>query len=433
MTKQRYVRTAAVLISVLVLVGLQPAFAEPLQMAYGWSTHPDGGAQAAHEAIQMMQESVAEPEFIVLYTTADYGVDETVATLRGEFPTARLFGISAYKGVFTSDGLHIGENGALAIMGFAGGGQAFGVSACEVPEGADASALTKQLLANAAKDAGRSSQDVPALILLGAMKGTEDAVVSAINEAIEQDVPLVGGTQCDDGFSQGYVIGNDDVYRPGIVVATIYTQHKVGASFYSGFVGRRKSGVVTSGIGRSLKKIDGRPAQEVYSEWTGGAFDDIDASKESKVVLSTAVCPMAKAHEMPNGEQRYVLLQPWRFDPNGELTVGCNIHEGETVCYVEGNKRALKKRAGAVVTDAMVQGRIKVDEVAGSLQIYCRGAANTLGFGDDGEVAQMVTEIQKSMKDKPFIGAFTAGEQGSIPGYGFFHGNLMSSAVVFSK
>ena len=402
-------------------------------MADGWSTNPEGGAAAAHEAIKMMQKGVPAPEFIVLYTTADYGVPDIAATLRSEFPNARLFGISAYKGVFTSDGLHIGERGSLAIMGFSGGDHAFGVGVREMPKGGDASLLTKQALADAATDAGKAPQDTPALILLGAAKGTEDAAVLAVRDFVAVDVPLVGGTQCDDGFSEGFAIGNDQIFRPGIIVAVLYTAHKVGASFYAGSVGRRESGVITRGAGRSLKEIDGRPAQEVYREWTNGAFDQIDSSKESKVVLSTAVCPLAKAHKMPDGELRYVLLQPWRFDPGGGLTVGCDIREGETVYFVEVDKRALQKRAGAVVKDAMVQGRVKMTEVAGGLHIYCRGAANTLGFDQDNQVAEMVTEIQQSMKQKPFIGAFTAGEQGNIPGFGFLHGNLMSSAVIFAE
>ena len=45
----------------------------------------------------------------------------------------------------------------------------------------------------------------------------------------------------------------------------------------------------------------------------------------------------------------------------------------------------------------------------------------------------MVGEIHNVMGGKPFIGGFTAGEQGNIPGYGYFHGNLMSSMVVFSQ
>ena len=433
MADLRFVRTIAALAVVAFLACPSPVQAEPLTMAHGWSVNPDGGAAAANEAIAMMQKHVQDPHFIVLYTTADYGVEAIAETLRAKFPDAKLFGISVYKGVFTSDGLHIGEKGSLAIMGFAGGDLAVGVAVREVPEGADARAVTKQALADAAEDAGRSLDEDPSVVLLGSMKGGEDAAVVGISELISQDVPLVGGTQCDDGFSEGYVIGNDKIYRPGIIVGLLYTPAKVGASFYSGFVGKRKSGVITSGAGRIIRQIDGRPAQEVYREWAEGYFDDIDASKQDTVVLSSAVCPLARGLRMPDGEVQHVLLQPWKFNADNSLTVGCDIHEGDTVYYVEGDKRALKKRAGATVTNAMVHGRIKIKELAGGLHIYCRGAAKTLGFEEGSEVDRMVAEIQRAMKKKPFIGGFTAGEQGNIPGYGFFHGNLMSSMVVFSE
>lgn len=37
------------------------------------------------------------------------------------------------------------------------------------------------------------------------------------------------------------------------------------------------------------------------------------------------------------------------------------------------------------------------------------------------------------MNGMPFIGGFTAGEQGTIAGHGCFHGNLSSSLVVFAN
>ena len=41
--------------------------------------------------------------------------------------------------------------------------------------------------------------------------------------------------------------------------------------------------------------------------------------------------------------------------------------------------------------------------------------------------------MKKAMRDKPFIGGFTAAEQGAISGYGIFNGNLMCLMVVFPK
>jgi hypothetical protein len=257
--------------------------------------------------------------------------------------------------------------------------------------------------------------------------------VRGIREAIADDTPLVGGTPCNDLFAPGYVMENDQVLKGGLVIGLVYSEAKIGASFYSGFVGRKKSGKITAGDGRLLKEIEGRPALDVYREWAEGRLDAIDCSKQSVLVMSNAVCPLAKAVSLPNGQMRYIPVRPQRFNPDGSLDMGGDIQRGDTIYYVEGNIRALRQRAGAVTIDAMVNGRIKTADVAGGLQLYCAGAAKTLGLGEGQETGKMVSEIQKVMKGKPFIGAFTAGEQGNIRGYGYFHGNLMSSMVVFSQ
>jgi hypothetical protein len=417
----------------MFLVSPPPVYGDSLKMAHGWSVNPSGGQTAAEEAIAMMQTGVDNPEFIVLYTTANYGEQKIVKTLRDRFPEAKLFGMNVYKGVFTSDGLHIGERGSLAIMGFSGGNLEFGVGVREVPDGADVTSLTEEAFADAAKDAGRKPDDLPSVVLLGAMKGKEDDVVAGISSVLSKDVPLVGGTHCDDKFGQGYVLGNNKICKPGIIVGLVYSRTKVGASFYSGFVGKKKSGKITSGEGRVVREINDRPAQDVYREWADGHFDDIDSSEKSVMVMTSAVCPLAKAIRLPNGKMRYVPVRPWRFNPDGSLNVGGDIQEGATIYYVEGNKRALRRRAAVVAKDAMVNGRIKIKDITGGLHIYCAGAAKTLGLGEGDDTVKMIDEIRNAMGGNPFIGGFTAGEQGNIPGYGFFHGNLMSSMVVFSK
>ena len=433
MIRPRFVHVTVITVAILLLPAASPAHADPLTMAHGWSVNPAGGEAAVDEAIAMMQEAVEDPAFIVLYTTAGYGEAEIAETLRRRFREAKLFGMNVYKGVFSSDGLHIGENGSLALMGFAGGDLVCGIGAREVPADADVVEVTKAAIADAARDAGRTLKDRPAVILLGATKGKEDAIVEAIGQVLPEDIPLVGGTHCDDVFGQGYVIGNDTICRPGVIVGLVYSDAKIGASFYSGFIGKKKQGTITDGDGRLLREIDGRPAQDVYREWAEGHFDDIDCSQESVIVMSSAVCPLAKAIRLPTGQMRYIPVRPWRFNPDGSLNTGGDIRNGDEIYYVEGNKRALKKRAGVVARDALVSARIKMKDIAGGLHIYCGGAAKTLGLDGGDEASKMVGEIQKAMGGRPFIGGFTAGEQGNITGYGYFHGNLMSSMVIFSE
>jgi hypothetical protein len=434
MIDARLVRKAlTVSVAVLCLTAPPALCADPLRMAHGWSVNPAGGASAIDEAIAMMQKSLEEPTFIVLYTTADYGEPEIAAALRDRFPDAKLFGLNVYKGVFSSDGLHIGGKGSLAIMGFAGGNLVCGIGAAEVPDGADVAALTRNTIEEALRDAGKTLEDKPAVVLLGATKGKEDAIVDGIADALPGDIPLVGGTHCNDTFGQGYVIGNDKICRPGVIVGLLYSKTKIGSSFYSGFIGKKKQGKITDGDGRLLKEIDGRPAQDVYREWAAGHFDDVDCSKQSVIVMSNGVCPLAKAIQLSTGKMRYIPVRPWKFNPDGSLNMGGDIHNGDTIYYVEGDKRALRERAGVVARDALVSARIKMKDIAGGLHIYCGGAAKTLGLGEGEETSKMVEEIRNAMGGRPFIGGFTAGEQGTIAGYGYFHGNLMSSMVVFAK
>jgi hypothetical protein len=409
------------------------SWAEPLKLAHGWSVDASGGQVAAAEAIAKMEKGIDAPRFIVLYTTADYGERETVATLRQRYPEAKIFGMNVYRGVFTSDGLHIGERGSLAMMGFAGGDLAFGVAARTVKDSADITAVTRETFAAAARDAGATPEDQPSMVLLGALKGKEDIVVAELGNLVPRDVPLIGGTHCNNNFQQGYVIGNDEIIESGIVIGLIYSQVDIGVSFYSGFVGKKKSGIITGSEGRILKEIDSRPAQEVYREWAEGHFDDIDSSVENVLVMKSATCPLAKAIRLPNGKLRYIPVRPQRFNTDGSLSMGGDVSLGDTIYYVEGNKEALRRRAAAVAREAMINGKIKVKDVAGGLHIYCAGAAKTLGLEVDGEVMRMVGEVRKVVRDSPFIGGFTAAEQGTIPGYGIFNGNLMSSMVVFRK
>ena len=92
---------------------------------------------------------------------------------------------------------------------------------------------------------------------------------------------------------------------------------------------------------------------------------------------------------------------------------------GDTIYYVEGNKEALRRRAAAVARDAMVNGRIKVKDVAGGLHIYCAGAAVTLGFKDEGEVRGMIDEVRRAMRQAPSLAASPPPSRAAFRGMGY--------------
>ncbi len=122
-------------------------------------------------------------------------------------------------------------------------------------------------------------------------------------------------------------------------------------------------------------------------------------------------------------------------DAGVKVGYGWSVNPDETKAVNEavGMMKMYVQRAGAAVNHALADGEIEKGNLLGGVQAYCRGVA----FGQLGkEVAKLeplVAEIKKEMNGKPFIGGFTAGEQGTIPGHGCFHGNLTSSMVVFSE
>ena len=84
------------------------------------------------------------------------------------------------------------------------------------------------------------------------------------------------------------------------------------------------------------------------------------------------------------------------------------------------------QRVAAIAAAAGLSGSGK--GLAGSLLVYCAGCK--IAVGD--RMADVVAEIRAGTGDRPFIGCFTFGEQGSLFDRNV-HANLMISAVAFGR
>ena len=224
---------------------------------------------------------------------------------------------------------------------------------------------------------------------------------------------------------------NEQVEAPALLAIIFYTDSKIGNAFHSGFINKNNlSGIVTEADHRMLKTIDGAPAMEKYASWAEDKFGKIHSSQDFAAVQGqTAFAPLAREVKTQHGKQ-YVSIVSTSMHDDGSVEVLVNLEEGERLYCVEGSREILIERSAAVAKRAMIKGRIKKDAVAGGLHIYCLGAS--LAVGED-RMPEIVEAINSVMEDKPYIGIFTGGEQGSFEGYGYFHGNLMSSMVIFEE
>ena len=416
----------------LVLLCYGNGKADSVNIGYGWSINPDESL-AIKEASAMMYKSITKPNLVVLLAESSFEDDERMARdLYGVTDGARVYGMEGSYAVFTGDGIHVGQKGSLAILGIEAPSWHIGIGATDMTDAHTPIQIKDKTIGAieaAIRDAGQTKEDVPALVLVAPTKLKEEPILDAIEYIFGKNVSIAGGTP-----GGPNVFANDKVIANGFVLALIYAGTKIGTGFHAGIaVDKTKSGVVTAmgNTRRVIKEINNQPAFGVYRQWAEGALDDVN-TREKTAIWSRSFA-LVRVYNLAGNEEETKVVVPIMVNPDLSMVTGADVSQGENLYFATATKKAFIKRAGTIVQQALVAGKIKYSELAGGIHFYCRGAAFSQ-FGKNRENLQaLVTETNKKMKEKPYIGTFTAGEQGNISGYGIFMGNLTSSMAVFGQ
>ncbi len=114
---------------------------ESLSMSDGWAVDRDE-SNAVKRAADMLETatpnhaySIKNPKFLVAYFTQEFSGEKLASAIEKRYPGVPVFGFSVLKAVFTTDGMHMGEEGvegALALMGFDSAGLKVGVAIQDV-------------------------------------------------------------------------------------------------------------------------------------------------------------------------------------------------------------------------------------------------------------------------------------------------------------
>jgi len=341
--------------------------------------------------------------------------------LSARFPHAARMGGSSSGGLMTQDGLK-GSN-AIGLLMIEDDGD-FGVAAA--PLGPDPAHTAEQLLLKALASCGCSGE-LPELIWIYQSPGSEEAVIEGLRRVVGDRCPIVGGSSADDDVSGRWrQLGPDGPMGDGLVVGVLLPSSPLGYAFQGGYEPAGHSGVVTARAGRDILQIDGNPAAAVYNDWIGGR---IDAQLSGGAVLAqTTMFPLATDGGRADGVSHYRLIHPEMVTATGGLRTFCNVDIGARVYAMKGDRRRLADRAGGVAEQAAHMLAADRSRIAGALVVFC--GACKLALGE--EVERVSVAVANQLADTPFIGCFTFGEQGRMLDRNV-HGNLMISAVVFSR
>jgi hypothetical protein len=396
-----------------------------MSIATASSTLADPGA-AFDTAYERLRSQLGDdPTLVLVFHTDAYPAEALQAATKALPTSVQVHGASVCRGVMTEEGFH-GEDGrALGLWGLSDLTASVGVGMAPFEDDAQAAGI--RALQQALSRAGRPGES-PDLVWITASPGFEEQILRGIQDVLGATVPVVGGSAADNGaLGRWSLFTRDERLSTGVAVTVIYTAFDTASSFQSGYSPTGLHGRITEAHGRTLVSIDGRPAAQVYNEWTDGLI--AGALNGGLILPITSLSPFGRIAGKVGRMACYKLSHPHEVLPDGALSLFTEVEVGEDLVLMSGSARTLLTRAARVTEAALEFERVQREDVLGGLVVFCAGCMLTV----QGQMPKVADGLKKAFGDKPFFAAFTFGEQGCVAGRQSIHGNLMISSLVFSR
>ena len=413
------------------------------EVGTGWSLG-DNPSDAVNEAIEMAMGGRKDkaPDFAVIFAGSGSDLEAILREVRkGLGKETRLYGgTSDSRAIMTNKGFvktsaqayaPTQQKSSLAIMTVTSKDITFGVGSADFSAYPSVREASKAALLKAMQSAGKSSQELPRVILTTVTFEAGEEALEGIEEVAGKEAVVLGGTAGGPRFA---VFGEDAVYERGISVAVVYTDLPVGWVFEGGFdVKDTPSGAVTKVDGYVISEIDGRPALDVYDEWLGGRIRQLVAEVDNPRTVRDLLTlhPLYRQYTHEDSRDYFLFSHPWPKDQtlqDKSIRTSTRIKEGERVHLSHGTWETLLNRIGNLPAAARFNAGIRSEgRPVLAIATICAGV---MGVIPEQEREKMPFLINYANGDAPFIANFTWGEQGHLPGIGNKHGNLLTSFLV---
>lgn len=387
-------------------------------------------AASADETNMAMADALArlgeiEPSFLVLHMAATHDADVARAAITARYgPSVVVHGGTSCLGVMTGAGACIENGSGLGMAAFEDPDGDFGTGIADI--GDDPIAAAAKATRDALAQADRVGE-APEMIWLTAAPGAEEAVLTGVESVVGKGCSIVGGSAADNSISgDWFVFSRADKQSNGVIVSVMFPSGGCASAYQSGYAPTKTKGVATRSVGRRVYEIDGKPARQVYANWTGGAVSSGTPSDPEPILADSTFWPLGRKGGDVADVPFYLLAHPATAHPDDSIEFFADVRQGEELHLMSGGVESLTSRAGRVAAQAAEQTE---GTVAGALVIYCGGCM--LAVQD--HMDDVTSGIDKALNGAPFLGVFTFGEQGPVLNCDNRHGNLMISCVTFGS
>ena len=259
--------------------------------------------------------------------------------------------------------------------------------------------------------------------------GWEDRMLDGIKEIVGDYTPIIGGSAGDDfKMIKNYQFANGKAYEDSIVCTAIFSNLKLGFGLAHGFEPTDKIALVTKAEGNTVYELNHRPAVDVYAELLGVKkeellkgmgflkigeklpiltfkfFGKVMKTEEIMKKISFFKFMMENPFGIPDISGNFWMKIPKRIKENKYLEFYSKIPQNLPLTLMQVSKeKSIKATADAVkqsLKDIKAPGLVMIFECAGRLAYLLE------------KLPKSQEIVRHMLKNIPFLGFYTNGEQG---------------------
>jgi hypothetical protein len=373
-------------------------------------------AAAGKEAAQKVKAELGDTKVAFVYAGVTHDLKVLLASIAQELPGVSLLGNTSFTGVVTPEGYVTGD----AFVGiFALGGDDLVVGTAGSAKGASARETGREIARQAQAAAGKTAP--PDYFYLTASPGEEEYYIKGISDVIGRK-PVFGGSAADNAIvGEWSIYAGDEVFSDGAAAAFFYTDKPIANLFTGAYRETDDVGIITKVVGdRTLMEINGVPAVELYSKWTG---QDAATLAGGNLLVATITSPLGVKDRLGD---LIAIRHPMFANEDNSMNVGANLSEKTAVIRMEASVDELIASASEVLIE--LRDSLPFTPAAYHL-VHCGG--RRAGIGE--RLDEVVEAVIAAADGVPFIMEFTFGEYGYADDGRNSTGGLMLSYTAFAE
>ncbi|HOX54310.1 MAG TPA: FIST N-terminal domain-containing protein [Candidatus Omnitrophota bacterium] len=357
--------------------------------------------RAAREASLLAKAATKQQEIdlVIIFSSIYYNPENIVKGVKQIMPEAKIIGCSG-SGVIMPRAV---EEYGLAILAIKTNNIKFGLGYCSNINEKDARSSGQELARMSMSNFKTTSRDIFIMFADGLIRKSSDLILG-VEDILGRSFPLIGAASSDDfKFTKTYQYFQNNIFSNAAVGILIGSSPGLGFGIKHGWKPIGKPRVVTDSEGNIIKKINDKPAIDMYKEYFE---DEVDELKKEKLSRLTVLYPIGI--DMP-GENEFILrniletTEEGFFICQGDVPVGSEISlmlGSKDFCIqaakeaAEEAKKELKDKPASliIIFDSAARkkllGRLAYNEIDAVREVFGK-TTPVFGFYSYGEIAPL--------------------------------------------